>query len=153
MTWTRRDILSLASALALVRPLSGSTPSLAASLAELAAQLPGQASAQAPQGVPAAANVQLTQQAQQQISKFIVDTLNSFEKSIKENTYHINATPGGYQGYNGPEISTQHGPLLPYLPEQEQPETELEGASPDDFPPDYMKFDQQTGLFDNIIID
>jgi|SRR5579862_5936933 len=55
--------------------------------------------------------------------------------------------------YSGPQLSASYGPTKPYIPQQE-PEYELEGlVYPEDYPPDYMNFNPQTGLFDNITID
>lgn len=49
---------------------------------------------------------------------------------------------------NGATISPQSAPAMPYVPgSNEETDTDLEGATREDFPADYTKFDTQTGLF------
>jgi hypothetical protein len=52
--------------------------------------------------------------------------------------------------YSGPQISANYGPAQPYIPGEEG-EFELEGATREDFPPDYTNFHPETGLFDDLL--
>jgi hypothetical protein len=76
----------------------------------------------------------LNSEALKRMADFIQDALRAAEAASQANS------PGGAS------ISPEYGHPQPYVP-TDDPETELEGATREDFPIDYKKFDPDTGLF------
>jgi len=104
--------------------------------------------------VNASISQSLSASTSQMLSNYVssgISTLNSASSSASVDT--MNQMIQGYSGSNGPEIGPSTGPSVPYVPQPEKPDNELEGlVYPEDYPPDYMNFNPQTGLFDDIII-
>jgi hypothetical protein len=67
--------------------------------------------------------------------------MQSFDSAAQQNDL------GGYRGYNGPEIQADTGSSRPITSDELE---DLEGATREDFPSDYMDFDPQTGMFSDV---
>lgn len=73
--------------------------------------------------------------------------LDNLSNSVSSGIQSINSSSNAnMSSLSGPQISPQYNNPQPYIP-SESPENELEGATAEDFPKDYMEFDPQTGLF------
>lgn len=143
LNWSRREFINLLESMASIGILQSVAPALALAVKDQPSHLSILAQAtQVPNTNPS--DTTTTNSAALQMLHDVINTQMQNQASAAS----ANAL-SSYSGYNGPEIHANYGPTFP-MTETEQYEYELEGATREDFPSDYMNFDPQTGMFQDV---